>query len=571
MRTFHAAFFGVALVFAVSGCDCERKLSKRKPVLVVEDGKTSVDFGTVQVNTEQTLKLGILNNGTAALNVSELRLAAPFGVKNAVPLSLEVGNQAFLELTYLPTVPDVRNEGELVIKSDDPEQSELPIKLTGKGIQAVAVAQPASLDFGEVVVGEWKTLTLILQNAGSNDLFVKGAEFVSGTPGAPVLAADLSRLVVTIRSGATAQTDVQFAPQAMGDVSGAIRLALDPLQGAELRVPILGRGVRAIPELCVLLEGATVPTCTSPDAGGGFGAAWKVEFPAACDNLRYPPDAGPLSCAALDAGVRHGELFVRNEGNLAVSYTLTLSRNPGAKDPCDAGSAQPPDFTFTGAGGDGGYEWTTPVTKVPTATTDSKPWTSASIGVTYRATSRCREDAADQALVTFQRSGDNREPVFLFGTLAGQSALPHAVSSTVFVDTAMYTLPKPFAFTGVLNQGPAPLTVTDVTLYEVALPDGGFSCAGPDAGTFLACDPTDAGSPCSKFAWDGGAPNAFLPLVVDGGSELYPGSRTLGQLVFGPNTGQGVVAAVPYCIYAVVTTNDPYGPVVVSKVQARAQ
>ena len=95
-----------------------------------------------------------------------------------------------------------------------------------------------------------------------------------------------------------------------------------------------------------------------------------------------------------------------------------------------------------------------------------------------------------------------------------------------------------------------------------------------------AANAPGSGSPCEVFVWanvDGGDPNQYQPHTLSAATNpSQPTQRQLGTLTFGP-AGRGCTAPgaacpnKPYRVYAVVTTDDPYSPQVISKISGYAQ
>lgn len=580
------------LAFGALGCNCDDTSKRRMPriELPMPDGteRRSLDFGTVQVDATHELGIRVRNGGAGRLNISKLGTAAPFGAVSALPVSLEPGGEAELLVSYSPTVPDKRDTGKLAIGSDDPERPEVSIDLYGLGIQAVAVATPNPIDFKDVYLKETGKVVLTLSNAGSNELDVLDAKFSPETPAPPVVAADLPSLKKKVPAGESASLEVSFSPAAMGSIFGALELTLDPKQGGKFSIPLRGRGVAAKPRMCFKFDGQGTESCTDPDSPN---PNLQVRFPALCDNRLYPPDSGTSACTAA-TGEKKGQLYLRNEGNIPVSYTVEWVPFPYTKDRCDAGYAPKSDFAFSNAPAspDGGVvaRYTQGTTKLPNAESDPKPWETTPVTLSYRAFSRCRDEATDLARVVWTRQGDvelTRVPKTILMTADGTSKLPRALNA----DWACGSLGSPqqvpckFDFYGVSNAGDEALTVQQIQLWEELpnLLDGGMQGGpGPNGGLFQPCDFTNPYSDCVRFAWDGrdgGNPNQYAPhLIPASPNPPQQSQRVIGTLVFGPN-GSGDcffdAGACPnklYRLYAVIQTDDPYSPSVLTRIQGVA-
>ena len=567
----------VVVCFALAlaaGCSCNDKTSKKAPKfeLPTPDGMgevTSLDFGMVQVNAKAVRKLTVRNDGALPLDLDALTADPPFGVDTPVPVEVATGATTDLLITFTPTVADQRVTGTLTLHGNDPARPTATVTLAGEGITAVARFTPDPIDFGDVYLGEPKTAQLSLTNAGSQDLPVTAASF-SGTNVPGMMTETLSQLAQTLGQGTSASATMTWTPTASpaGDLSGTVELSIPPEAGGNKSITVKGHPTFATPRLC-FMRASGVEQCADE-----ANPSLQLSMGSFCDN-RLDSDGGVSLCA--DGGFS-GELYVRNDGNVPVSYTMTYTPYPYGNSRCDGGSTQS-DFVFSNATmlSDGGYPGTYMVAtaKLPNSVSDPTPWQSMPVALTYTATSLCREDGADQARVIWTRQGDpsgtSRMPQTLFVNFNAQSQLPRGVSSGWSCGSAASpaTPPCESTFYGVNNAGDAPLSVQAVELWEEFLVDGGVDGGGPNGGYFQPCAIAGPGSPCEAFPWDpdGGDPNTAAPHVLAPTSNpSMPTQQAIGALVFGPggsgcSTPGQACANTPYRIYAVIAVDDPYAPV----------
>ena len=98
----------------------------------------AIDFGTVELgDTEVYTGLSVISSGTAPLKLGTLRIeGSPAFAIGAGPTP---GGDGFEEgslpvvLTYSPFFADTGDDGELVIPSNDPDEPEIRVGLTGNG------------------------------------------------------------------------------------------------------------------------------------------------------------------------------------------------------------------------------------------------------------------------------------------------------------------------------------------------------------------------------------------------------------------------------------------------------
>ena len=86
-------------------------------------------------------------------------------------------------------------------------------------------AAPASLEFGDVVVGSTKTLSVVVTNGSSTPVFIDGRG--TGGVGQFFLGATDNCFAHTIPAGGSCTTSVDAKPTTLGDKSGTLTLSYD--------------------------------------------------------------------------------------------------------------------------------------------------------------------------------------------------------------------------------------------------------------------------------------------------------------------------------------------------------
>lgn len=550
----------VVVALSFFGCECGPSTRRKNPKIEVLDdmgnSRTLVDFGQVQLNFKAVKRLRIRNAGDAPLTISKAEFSkALFAVDTMLPVTLGVNEENMFPLAFTPNVADQRETGNVVLTTDDPANARVTIELAGTGVTATAIVQPTQLDFGDVYVNEMKELTLTLTNSGSNELPVTSATLMMA--GADVTS-DTAPLVKTLGGGESASITVRFAPTSQQVLMGSLEIVL-PMGVGNQSIPIRGTGIQAQPRLCFKFDDSAMESCTD-----GMGMALDVRFGSFCDARVYPPDGG-LTCV-LDGGAepyeRSGRMYVRNEGNTPVSFTMSISQ--GQTNRCDGGSTI--DYTYANAplAPDGGSVATfmVPTQRLPLIATDPRPWETAPVAVTYRARSSCRSDGSDLSTIIWNRQGEPlgtmRLPNSMVATVTGASRLSDPQPNGV---TFTGNNPAPQDVTLVSNTGDGPVRLLGVELWQSA--DGGLV-------------PTErcsmvTGGACQWFSWASGP---TLPVTLSG--TTTPGGRisqVIGQLEYGTldDAGVRVVPSQEQRIFAVVNTSDPYTPTVTVTISGRLQ
>ena len=144
----------------------------------IEISQSSLDFGPVELNGTRSTSFFITNTGSEnpALLVSELTLegagAANYSVspQPSVELPLAVGSGDSLEVTVTYTPASIAaHPAVLTISSNDADEPELTLDVTGQGVPAPAVALSDTLFSTTLFTGGSETQTLIISNVGEEN------------------------------------------------------------------------------------------------------------------------------------------------------------------------------------------------------------------------------------------------------------------------------------------------------------------------------------------------------------------------------------------------------------------
>ncbi|MFZ0821189.1 MAG: choice-of-anchor D domain-containing protein [Candidatus Acidiferrales bacterium] len=115
----------------------------------------------------------------------------------------------------------------------------MSIALTGTGTQPAITATPATVAFGNVIVGSPNSQTIQIKNTGNGTLTISQAA-AAGT-GYSISGLTLPANIV---AGGTTTFNVTFAPNAAGAVSGSVSLTNNSAT-SPLVIPLTGTGVAA--------------------------------------------------------------------------------------------------------------------------------------------------------------------------------------------------------------------------------------------------------------------------------------------------------------------------------------
>ncbi|HKF23255.1 MAG TPA: choice-of-anchor D domain-containing protein [Candidatus Angelobacter sp.] len=165
--------------------------------------------------TSPPQQLKITNNGTFALNISNIQTTGDFAQTNTCS-SVAIGAFCLVQVTFTPTANGVRNG--TVELSDNAVNSPQTVNLVGFGGQAPAVSlNPASIGFGNQNVGSTSAAASVtLTNSGNQTLNVSQISASS----------DFSQTnnCTSVTAGNTCTLQVSFAPMASGTRNGSVTI-----------------------------------------------------------------------------------------------------------------------------------------------------------------------------------------------------------------------------------------------------------------------------------------------------------------------------------------------------------
>jgi hypothetical protein len=205
----------------------------------------------------------------------------------------------------------------------------LSIACTETGVVAGVpelVVDPGDIDFSDVVVGTESLIGIALRNEGIGRLTITGAELEAGTsPDFRVV-----EVATDVAGRATGSLGVAYAPTAEEADVGAVILRSDDPDNAEVRVPLLGAGVRPVvdvdPEILYFGVVAAAETKTLPFTVAASGSGDLVIHAMTVET----EDAGPWSIALPDG---YAEPYTLVNG---FSITAQVSFTPTSTDVAEA-------------------------------------------------------------------------------------------------------------------------------------------------------------------------------------------------------------------------------------------
>jgi len=198
---------------------------------------TSVSFASVAVGSNGSRAMTLTNSGTASITISSASVSGSgFAIAGlSTPTTLSAGQSVGLSASFTPSSAGGAS-GSISFASNAPG-SPMAIALSGTGTQAQIAAAPSSVVFGNVVVGNNNSQTIIISNGGNTGLTISQATVTGTGFNTSGLSAPL-----TVAAGKNATFNAAFTPSSSGGVSGSVTLVSNA-PNSPLTIPLGGTGV----------------------------------------------------------------------------------------------------------------------------------------------------------------------------------------------------------------------------------------------------------------------------------------------------------------------------------------
>ena len=176
----------------------------------------SLTFANQLVSTTSNAQILTLSNaGNTATTIQAAQVTGPYTVSTTCGKSLDAYASCSYSVTFAPTVLGP-SSGSLVIPTDAGNQQ---VSLSGNGLQAVVSTNPASIAFGNQVVGTTSAAELVtVTNSGNTSTTLSAA-----TVSAP-FAISATSCDTALSAGASCAYSVTLTPSAMGNATATLTI-----------------------------------------------------------------------------------------------------------------------------------------------------------------------------------------------------------------------------------------------------------------------------------------------------------------------------------------------------------
>jgi hypothetical protein len=181
-------------------------------------GQTS--FGNVAVS--QTGTATVKATATRTVTVTGVSTSAPFGATPPqLPVTLTAGQTISVPVSFMPTAPGSVTGSLSFSITDAGTTGTVAAGLQGTGIKPGFTASPASVDFGQVPVGNSKSLTVTFTNTGASDETVTAVT----APSAPFTATGLPSTGTVVTPGQSIAVSVTYKPTTTGSNTSSVKIS----------------------------------------------------------------------------------------------------------------------------------------------------------------------------------------------------------------------------------------------------------------------------------------------------------------------------------------------------------
>jgi hypothetical protein len=243
----YSAPIGTATKFAVPATTGGRVYVANRSGLVYGFGRpstialagTPTDFGTVAVKASATKQVRVTAKRTVKL--TKIKTGSPFTVgKVTLPVTLKAGATLTVPVTYRPTSPGSDSDALAFVTTT----GTFAFDLHGTGTKDGLLADPSTLDFGEVPSGGVVKLDATITNTGSTRTTITRAT----GPKAPFSTDALPRTGTRLEPGGSVSVPIAFEPTAAGAFKGALVVRSST---GEVSLFITGTSVKGAAQLTI--------------------------------------------------------------------------------------------------------------------------------------------------------------------------------------------------------------------------------------------------------------------------------------------------------------------------------
>jgi len=212
-------------------------------------GDDELKFGTLQPGASETKQIVLYNVGTAPAVLKPLKSAPNFKVQSDCPASLPVRGQCNVSVTF--TAGAAGSPSGYVLTAQAQDEVSAEVLVMGQAANdpnnptnsSALVVTPSTLEFGDVMVGQSRSLTAKAVNTGDVPLKVTGSSIEYAKDASFSHTTDC---VATLAPGASCEVTVKFEPSIPKERGAVVMFSAS--DNSKASVGLTGTGRQAILE-----------------------------------------------------------------------------------------------------------------------------------------------------------------------------------------------------------------------------------------------------------------------------------------------------------------------------------
>jgi hypothetical protein len=219
-----------------------------KPEMTVTP--VSLDLGQAKIGTSTEQFVTVSNTGKANMALQSVEFvdggsdAFSIAPLAQLPVTIEPNASIDIEVVFAP-MEATTLLGVLRIAGDDSDNPFVDVSLTGIGTKPVIAVEPASLDFGQLNVGQSAVQKLTIANRGDAELIVQSAIFAAGGC-ADFAVTAMSDVPLSIEPNGVAEVEITYTAAVEGTVNAVLQIASDDPDTPVVEIIVSGKAINPI-------------------------------------------------------------------------------------------------------------------------------------------------------------------------------------------------------------------------------------------------------------------------------------------------------------------------------------
>jgi hypothetical protein len=301
----------------------------------IEVTPNGLSFGEVEVGTEARSDVKICNVGGDDLVIDNssglVGMGGGYRIEpDRIGGVISAGGCKSVDVIFAPQALGVK-EDKLIIRSNDPDESIVEVKLYGVGTDPNIMVVPSYIDLGQVKIGEVSNISEIaITNSGLGSLRIEGIGLSAGSTNEFELVNLPNSYPVELRGWGVdmLKIGVRYRPNGEGKDSGAVEIKSSDNDNKVVYVNLSGEGIKGCTPSCVNKE------CGDDGCGGSCGVCGDNST---CLNNKCICNSGYANCNNdLSDGCEVNLNSINSCGTNCSNKVVCLSTN-GTNPVCDNG------------------------------------------------------------------------------------------------------------------------------------------------------------------------------------------------------------------------------------------